>query len=87
MALSREALRQLALAGARTRLQELDGQRNQLLQEFPELRSRTVGARTRRASAGGRKRRLSAAQRRAISERMTKLWAERRKGKAKSKSA
>lgn len=84
MALSRDELRQLALAGARTRLQELETERKTLLQEFPELRT---GQRKADASPGQRqvrKRNLTPAQRRAISKRMTALWAERRKAKGKA---
>jgi hypothetical protein len=74
MALSRQELRQLAITGAKARIKELDAQRIALLREFPELDS------TRKGRTGGRKRRrMSAAQRRAISQRMKRFWAERRK--------
>ena len=90
MALSREALRRLAVQGARTRLQELDTERQALLREFPEIGNGRRGGR-----GGGRRgspepaartgrRRFNAAQRRAISRRMKALWAERRKGKGKA---
>jgi hypothetical protein len=86
MPLGREELRQLALAGAKTRLQELEEERRSLLQTFPELGSgRRAGAASQQASKPGRRRRnLSPAQRRAISKRMKTLWAERRKAKGKA---
>ncbi|HSL20613.1 MAG TPA: hypothetical protein VK886_03695 [Vicinamibacterales bacterium] len=86
MALSREALRRLAVHGARTRLQELDAERRTLLREFPELGSGRGGGRrgSRAPAARTTRRRFSAAQRRAISKRMKALWAERRKGKGKA---
>lgn len=86
MALSREELRQLALAGARTRLQQLEAERRTLLQEFPELRSTSSRSAPspRPSTSSPRKRNFSAAQRRAISRRMKALWAERRKTKAKA---
>lgn len=88
MALSREELRQLAVEGARTRLQALETERRSLLQEFPELardgRRRGRGrseARGSSAAPATRRRNFTAAQRRAISKRMKALWAERRKAK------
>jgi hypothetical protein len=80
MTLTRKELRQLAIAGAQARMNELDAQRMALLREFPELESSP--ARIRRAIRR-RTRRFTAAQRRAISQRMKRFWAARRKnGKA-----
>jgi hypothetical protein len=77
MPLSREELRQLALGGAKARLQELETERRSLMREFPELGSRTP-------KQGGRKRRMTAAQRKAISKRMKAMWAARRKARGKA---
>jgi hypothetical protein len=91
MALSRQELRQLAITGAQAKIQELDAQRMTLLQEFPELDSSRGSATVRHATARGRRRRrirrtrrFTAAQRRAISLRMKRLWAERRKNGRKA---
>jgi hypothetical protein len=79
-------LRGLALVGARARLHALQGELASLLATFPELR----GARGRAVAAEGsllkrkkpgRKRPMSAAEKKAVSERMRKYWAERRAGK------
>ena len=70
--LSREQLRRLARLGAQARLEELKREEAAIRQAFPDL-GRTV-------SAGGRRRsRMSAAARKAVSERMKKYWAARRK--------
>jgi len=83
MALSREDLRRLALAGAKTRLQELEAERRILMAEFPELgAARSKGSPRAVARKGHRK--MSAAERRAISKRMKALWAERRKARGKA---
>ncbi len=75
-------LKQFASVGARARLVELDRERTALLAMFPELRRGAAGA----ASTGARRRRrrrgMSAAARRAVSRRMKRYWAERRKAKA-----
>jgi hypothetical protein len=77
-------LRRLALPGARARLSTLQAEVAALLATFPEL----GGARAARASAGGakrkkpgRKRPMSAAEKKAVSERMRKYWADRKAGR------
>ncbi len=86
-------LRSLALVGARARLSTLQAEIASLLATFPQLRS---GRLTRAGSAGvdvarrrgkkpGRKRPMSAAEKKAVSERMRKYWAERRAGKTAKK--
>jgi hypothetical protein len=77
-------LRSLALVGARARLAALQGELASLLATFPELR----GARASAADGSflkrkkpGRKHPMSAAEKKAVSERMRKYWAERRAGK------
>ena len=73
-------LRELALVGARARLEELKQEEAQLRSDFPEL------GRASRSAAPGvtavkrrRRKPMSAAQRKEVSERMTKYWADRRK--------
>jgi len=80
--LSQEQLRRLARLGAMARLEQLRQEEAAIRGEFPELFGRG-----RRSEAGhepvtrGRRRAMSAAARRAVSVRMRKYWAERRKAK------
>ena len=69
-------LRALALVGAKARLEELKMEEAQLRAAFPEL------ARAARVAAIVRRRHrkpMTTAQRKAVSERMSRYWAERRK--------
>jgi len=80
-------LRDLARKGAEATLRELRAQIIAIERTFPELRL-SRGRRVLRHSmtmATKRTRRLSAAARKAISQRMSRYWAERRKAKAKMK--
>ena len=82
--LSQAQLRELALVGARARLEELRRQEAELRGAFPELfRGGGRGTREAASMTGAakprRRSRMSAAARRAVSERMTKYWAERRR--------
>ena len=80
-------LRRLALPGARARLSALQAEVAALLATFPELR----GAKGAKASAAegaplkrkkpGRKHPMSPAEKKAVSERMRKYWAERKAGR------
>jgi hypothetical protein len=73
-------LRELALVGAKARLEELKQEEAQLRSDFPELGRASRSAAP--AGSGAKRRRrkpMSAAQRKQVSERMTKYWAERRK--------
>lgn len=83
--LSRNDLQRLARLGAKARLEELRSEEAAIRKAFPDLFGRRAG----RAAAGGGgrrgRRRMSADARRAVSERMTKYWAARRKAKAKEK--
>jgi hypothetical protein len=88
--LSTEQLRRLARLGAIARLEQLRQEEAAIRAEFPELfgRGGRKGAGTAAATAGGgrkgtrrRRRAMSAAGRKAVSERMRKYWAERRKAK------
>ena len=86
--LSVERLRDLARAGAELALNRLRGEITAIERAFPELATptrrrataQTVRTKTKRA------RRMSAAARKAVSERMKRYWADRRKLKAKSKT-
>ena len=86
--LNQEQLRRLARLGATARLAELRQEEAAIRAEFPELfgRGRKVAAKGDGAAAAGARRQrraMSAAARKAVSERMRKYWAERRKAKAK----
>ena len=79
--LSRDELQRLARLGAKSRLEELQREEAAIRKAFPELfgRGRKAGSAT---AATGRKRRgMSAAGRKAVSIRMKKYWADRRKAK------
>jgi hypothetical protein len=83
-------LRVLALVGAQVRLHALQAEIAALLATFPELRSgRAAHASAAPAPAargrGGRKRPMSAAEKKIVSERMKKYWAERRAEKGAKK--
>ena len=84
--LSRDVLQQLARLGARARLAELRSEEAAIRHAFPDL----FGGRGRQSSEGGvtrrRRRRggMSAAARKAVSARMKKYWAARRKAKGAS---
>ena len=85
------------MLGAQARLDELRQEEAAIRAEFPELFGRGArgarggrGARTGAAASAGAgaapasrgRRKMSAANRKAVSERMRKYWAERRKAKA-----
>jgi hypothetical protein len=85
--LSMEQLRAMARQGAVEALKRLRAEIVAIERTFPELalpRGRRAVRRTLR-SAGPRARTMSAAARKAVSERMKKYWSERRKAKAKVK--
>jgi hypothetical protein len=77
-------LRSFALVGARARLGALQAELASLLATFPELRGAKASlgeTPVPRGKKPGRKRPMSAAEKKAVSERMRKYWAERRAGK------
>jgi hypothetical protein len=84
--LSRDEIQRLARLGARSRLEELQREEAAIRRAFPDLFGRGRGrqAAAPAAAAVGRRRRrgMSAAARKAVSVRMRKYWAERRKAKA-----
>jgi hypothetical protein len=92
--LSREELQRLARLGARARLEELKSEEAAIRQAFPDLfrpgrrpraripESNTAASSTPAARRRGRRSRMSASARKAVSERMKKYWAERRRKNA-----
>jgi hypothetical protein len=88
-------LREWAVKGAEQRLAEIADEARAIFQTFPELRKQgrgfelgTPGRKGARAAAAAgeaapkrRRSRMSAAARKAVSARMKKYWAERRKQK------
>jgi hypothetical protein len=85
--LSIDRLRELARSGAETTLKQLRAEIIAIERTFPELAipktRRTVAKWTKTASR--RTRKMSAAAKKAVSIRMKKYWAERRKAKARVK--
>lgn len=90
--LTPEELRRLARLGAARRLEELRQEEAAIRAAFPGIDAAIAGRRRGRppasadSSGGARKRRrrqrkMSAAEKRAVSERMKKYWAERRKAR------
>jgi hypothetical protein len=88
--LSQDQLRRLARLGATARLEQLRQEEAAIRAAFPDLFGRrrkgaADAAGTGQAGGGAARRRraaMSAAGRKAVSERMRKYWAERRKAKA-----
>lgn len=84
-------LKSYARRGAEARLRELAEEAKQLLKVFPNLSASfdedelplnfILRRGARKAATARRRRRMSAAQRRAVSVRMKRYWAERRKAK------
>jgi hypothetical protein len=85
--LSAERLRDLARAGAEAVLKELRAEIVAIERTFPELAlpKRRKALRKSLTKATTRARTMSAATRRAVSDRMKKYWAERRRAKARIK--
>ena len=87
--LNPEQLRRLTRLGAVARLEQIRAEEAAIRAEFPELfgrgrRDDVTAALPANGGAATRRRRpkMSAQARKAVSERMRKYWAERRKGKA-----
>jgi hypothetical protein len=85
--LSAERLKDLARTGAEVVLKQLRAEIVAIERTFPELALRQRRRALRRSlhQATTRTRRMSAAARKAVSERMKRYWAERRKAAAKFK--
>jgi hypothetical protein len=83
--LSVERLRELARTGAETTLKQLRAEIIAIERTFPELAA--GGQRLRRSfkTAEKRTRKMTAAARTAVSKRMKKYWAERKRAQAKVK--
>lgn len=83
--LSAERIRQLAVTGAEALLKQLRAEIVAIERTFPELALPRRRREARRAmrTATTKTRQMSAAARRAVSQRMKKYWAERRKAQAK----
>ncbi|HEX3704731.1 MAG TPA: hypothetical protein VHU82_15485 [Vicinamibacterales bacterium] len=84
--LTREQIQRLARLGAAARLEELRREEAAIRKAFPGLaRGRQAGGSEMpgRPPRGGDRSTMSAAARKAVSERMKKYWAERRKSKDK----
>ena len=85
--LSTDRIRELARTGAEVTLNQLRAEIIAIERAFPELRLR-AGRRALRQSlkqVRTRTRTMSAAARKAVSARMKRYWAERRKARAKVK--
>jgi hypothetical protein len=81
--LNQEQLRRLARLGAVARLEQLRQEEAAIRAEFPELfgRGRRENGGVAAAPPRASRRRMSAEARKAVSERMRKYWAERRRSK------
>lgn len=86
--LSTERLRELARTGAQVTLERLRAEVTAIERAFPELaaipRSRQAVQRSVK-TVTRRSQKMSAAARKAVSQRMKRYWAERRKAQAKPK--
>ena len=82
--LTQDQLRRLARLGATARLEQLRQEEAAIRAAFPELfrRGRKKAGGAGEASDGRPRKNMSVAARKAVSERMRKYWAERRKTKA-----
>ena len=85
--LSTEELKNLARAGAEAALKRLRAEIIAIERTFPELRLPESRRAMRRSlgTARQRTRQMSAAARKAVSDRMKRYWAERRKAQARVK--
>jgi hypothetical protein len=85
--LTADRLRELARVGAEETVKRLRAEVIAIERAFPELKLREGRHALRRSAkqAASGTRRMSAAARKAVSERMRKYWAERRKAQAKVK--
>ncbi len=93
--LTQEVLQRLAKLGAQARLDQIETERKAILAAFPDLLGRRPGrkpggrkaaepaAAVAQAPKARRRHKMSAAARKAVSERMRKYWADRRKAKGK----
>ena len=80
--LNQEQLRRLARLGAMARLEQLRQEEAAIRSEFPELFGRGRREDFGNGATPRRRKAMSAAARKAVSERMRKYWAGRRKTKS-----
>ena len=71
-------MKSLAREGAKARLWQLENETNQLLRAFPDLRDGQHSQTTSQDGSSRGRREMTAAERRSVSVRMKKYWAERR---------
>ncbi len=83
--LSTDRLKELARTGAETALKQLRAEIIAIERTFPELKGTRRAVKRSIQKAEKRTRQMSAAARKAVSARMKKYWAERRKAKEKVK--
>jgi hypothetical protein len=83
--LGAERVRELARSGAEALLKNLRAEIIAIERTFPELAEGRAAVKRSLKTASKRGRKMSAAARKAVSARMKKYWAERRKAKAKVK--
>jgi hypothetical protein len=81
--LDRQEMFRLARMGAEARLRALELERAQILRSFPGLTAAEGESPAPAPASVRRRRRMSAAERKSVSARMKKYWAERRKANAK----
>jgi hypothetical protein len=83
--MDRQELYRLARIGAETRLRNLEQERAQILRSFPGLKvgAAATPAEAPEAATPRRRRQMSAAERKSVSARMKRYWAERRKANSK----
>ena len=79
--MDRSELLRLAQLGAQARLNVLQTEIQQIYRQFPGLKTGRGVRLSAAASARKGRRKMSAAERKAVSERMTRYWAARRKAK------
>jgi hypothetical protein len=79
-------MKSLAREGAKARLWQLETETNELLRAFPDLRAVQHSHATSRDGSRRGSREMTAAERRSVSVRMKKYWAERRKKNGPSAS-
>ena len=83
--LGAQRVRELARSGAEALLKNLRAEIVAIERTFPELAESRAAVKRSLKTASKRGRKMSAAARKAVSARMKKYWAERRKAKAKVK--
>ena len=72
-------MKSLAREGAKARLWHLETEKNELLRAFPDLRDGDRTPATSQDGTGRGRKQMTAAERRSVSVRMKRYWAERRK--------